>query len=382
MFKKSRWSVAYIFALIFSQGAFAFQNSQATVSGTDQQEIRPDFPYKDGWLGGDAAYSVPIAAYQSLWLFGDSFVGNSNARSRAGSKLVRNSVGISTYDDASGWSIKYFWNRKGKSDPNAFFEPKEGAGYFYWPMDGFKAGENLYVALSRVRTVDKGGPFNFEITGVDLACISNYMLPPEKWKIEYVELNAGTQMFPGVSISVIGQHVYFYMLFDNKSENRRPVLLERIPIKRLTQPSANLEYYAKDHKWKRGFDVKDAEEVFPTGTTEMSVRYHEDSRKWVAISGPAYLSNKILMSTAEALTGPWSEWQTLYEVPEMKPANPVYDPGVFCYAGKEHFEFYQPDKKAIEITYVCNSSKFDKLISNMSIYRPIPLYLPLPAQGK
>ena len=149
MFKKTSL-LAYIFMLVFSQGAYKFQNSQATVSGTDQQEIRPDFPYKDGWLGGDAAYSVPIAAYQSLWLFGDSFVGNSNARSRAGSKLVRNSVGISTYDDASGRSIKYFWNRKGKSDPNAFFEPKEGAGYFYWPMDGFKAGENLYVALSRV----------------------------------------------------------------------------------------------------------------------------------------------------------------------------------------------------------------------------------------
>src|SRR6266436_564179 len=194
MFKKTSL-MAYIFVLVFSQGAEAIQNNHATDSGAGQQEIRPDFPYKDGWLGGDAAYSVPFASNQSLWLFGDSFVGDSNARSRASSKLVRNSVGISTHDDTSGWSIKYFWKRKGKSDPKAFFEPKEGAGYFYWPMDGFQAGEKLYIALSRVRTIDKGGPFNFEITGVDLACISNYILPPEKWKIEYVELNAGTQMF-------------------------------------------------------------------------------------------------------------------------------------------------------------------------------------------
>ena len=382
MFRKSRRSVAFILALIFFQGAYAFQNGQATVSGTDQQEIKPEFPYKDGWLGGDAAYSIPFASNQSLWLFGDSFVGDSNARSRAGSKLVRNSVAISSHDDESGWSIKYFWKRKGKSNPKAFFEPKEGAGYFYWPMDGFQAGQTLYVALSRVRTVDKGGPFNFEITGVDLACISNFTLPPEKWEIEYVELHAGTDLFPGVSISVIGQYAYFYTLFDNKTTKRRPVLLERIHIKRLNQPTTDLEYYSKDHKWKRGFDAQDAEEVFPTGNTEMSVRYHEDSRKWVAISGPAYLSNKILISTADTLTGPWSEWQTFYEVPELKPGNPVYDPDIFCYAGKEHVEFYQPVKKAIEITYVCNSSKLDKLISNMSIYRPIPLYLPLPALGR
>jgi hypothetical protein len=377
MFKKTSL-MAYIFVLVFSQGAEAVQNIQAADSGASQQEIRPDFPYKDGWLGGDAAYSVQFASNQSLWLFGDSFVGDSKARSRAGSKLVRNSVGISSYDDTSGWSIKYFWKRKGKSDPKAFFEPKEGTGYFYWPMDGFQAGENLYVALSRVRNVEKGGPFDFEITGVDLACISNYTLPPEKWEIEYVELHAGTDLFPGVSISVIGQHAYFYTLFDDKTTKRRPVLLERIPIKRLSQPTANLEYYSKDHKWKRGFDAQDAEEVFPTGNTEMSVRYHEDSRKWVAISGPAYLSNKILISAADALTGPWSEWQTFYEVPELKGANP----DIFCYAGKEHFEFYQPNKRAIEFTYVCNSSKFEKLISNMSIYRPIPLYLTLPALGR
>jgi hypothetical protein len=34
----------------------------------------PDFPYREGWLGGDAAYSIPIAPDTSLWLFGDSFV--------------------------------------------------------------------------------------------------------------------------------------------------------------------------------------------------------------------------------------------------------------------------------------------------------------------
>src|ERR1051326_1348583 len=73
------------------------------------------FPYKDGWLGGDAAYSVAVSPTKSVWLFGDSFVNPSageqrnEAKDRRGAKMVRNSVGVSTLDPNAGWQIEYFW---------------------------------------------------------------------------------------------------------------------------------------------------------------------------------------------------------------------------------------------------------------------------------
>src|SRR5690606_20414884 len=39
-----------------------------------QQACWPRFPYRDGWLGGDGAWSVPLSRTRSLWLFGDTFV--------------------------------------------------------------------------------------------------------------------------------------------------------------------------------------------------------------------------------------------------------------------------------------------------------------------
>ncbi len=39
------------------------------------QQCIPEFPHKDGWLGGDADISVPINDTQSMYIFGDTYVG-------------------------------------------------------------------------------------------------------------------------------------------------------------------------------------------------------------------------------------------------------------------------------------------------------------------
>ena len=61
-----------------------------------QAACLPSFPYKDGWLGGDAAYSVRLGDGRSLWLFGDTFVGKPGASDRKGAAMIANSVALST----------------------------------------------------------------------------------------------------------------------------------------------------------------------------------------------------------------------------------------------------------------------------------------------
>src|SRR5262245_33415350 len=55
----------------------------------------PSFPYQQGWLGGDGAYSVPLGPSRTLWLFGDTFVGGPEQRDRAGAQFVHNSIALS-----------------------------------------------------------------------------------------------------------------------------------------------------------------------------------------------------------------------------------------------------------------------------------------------
>ena len=40
----------------------------------------PSFPDKDGWYGGDGAYSIRLDDRRVLWLFGDTFVSDQEGR--------------------------------------------------------------------------------------------------------------------------------------------------------------------------------------------------------------------------------------------------------------------------------------------------------------
>jgi hypothetical protein len=40
----------------------------------------PSFPDKDGWYGGDGAYSIRLDDKRILWLFGDTFVSDETGR--------------------------------------------------------------------------------------------------------------------------------------------------------------------------------------------------------------------------------------------------------------------------------------------------------------
>ena len=184
-------------------------------------------------------------------------------------------------------------------------------------------------------------------------------------------------MIPAASTTVIGGYVYLYTLKIDEVQKARSMVLVRAAVKTLELGARRLEYFSKDHKWRPGFNVADALPVISPGATEMTVRYHEDSRKFVAVTGPDYLSNSIKISTSDTLTGPWSEWRSLYSVPEVTTGKPGFDRDTFCYAGKEHIEFYDAEKKELSITYVCNSSNFQTLISNLTLYHPVSIHIPL-----
>jgi hypothetical protein len=335
----------------------------------------PNFPYKDGWLGGDAAYSIPLAAGQSLWLFGDSFVARTSQSRRQGARFVRNSMAISTCDARNGWQIKYYWGHQNRSAPRAFFDSGTNK-YWYWPLDGFVYQGRLYIALSKVKDNPKEKLLSFETIGVNLAKVSNLSAPPSQWKIEYLKLVEGGAAIPGSAIVLNDGYVYFFTLYDEPARRHQHMILSRLPLEKLANPAAHLEYFAKDQSWKAGLNRDDALVVMETGHSEMSVRYHPEIKQWLAVSGADFLSPQIVMRTAPALTGPWSAWQTIYEIPEMNPKTPGRDPDTWCYAVKEHIEFAQAQK--LLVTYACNSFKLEKLISNMGLYRPQAVLIELP----
>lgn len=298
-----------------------------------QAACLPSFPYKGGWLGGDAAYSVGLPDGRALWLFGDTFVGKPEAADRRGAAMIANSVGLSTCG-ASGFEVSYSWGAG--ETPRAFFEAGEPA-LRYWPFGGFAHEGSVYVALGRIRTTGTG-PFDFAFEGTDLARVTPGASEPSRWVVRVSTLSAER----GVSVAgttIEGGFAYFFVA----GGSGHPIRLARVSLRELDRPT--LRYVSQTP-------------IFSPGTSELSVA--RVGKRWRAVYSQDGLPSPAVVSrTAARLEGPWSEEKVLFAAPKRD--------GAFCYAGKEHPEF---GLSPMIVTYACNAFKPEDVLGDLSLYRP------------
>jgi Domain of unknown function (DUF4185) len=362
--------------LAYTLGAIAvFLIATAAVAAAGTQECVPSFPFKEGWWGADAAYSIPLPDGRVVWIFGDTLYGKARYVKDDNPRMVRNSIGISTCKDGK-WNINYVI-RKGKGGhPRDFFQARNHT-YWYWALDGFTYQGDLWVTLLRVRNtpVTSSAAFAFRTAGADIARVSGLNASPQKWQVKIFPLVPdGVHAYPSATTVVEGKFAYLFALYEEKPN---PMLLARIPLKGLNAPKKNLQYLAKSDTWKPGFDPADAKFVMAPGSSEMSVRYHPALHKWVTVMmAPGFPSDKILFRTAPSLAGPWTKGKDIYQIPDMQHSAPSYSPNTFCYAAKEHPEFEAPGK--LLFTYVCNSLKVGSLTTDLNIYFPKAVTVPMP----
>lgn len=366
-FRALAWSAAYL--LLFA--------GRSSFAAAADAACTPEFPLErgeaKGWLGGDAAYSIPLPDGRDVWIFGDTLYGQQRVVNGSTPQMVRNSIGISTCRHGR-WHLQYVIRKDAQGHPASYFTPQH-PNTWYWALDGFVAGRDLWVTLLCVRNAPaKTAAMAFETCGTDLAHIPSPGPNPQTWKIDYYPLVPdGTHAYPSATAVVDGPGAYIFALNE---KGRRPLEATRIPLRGLNDPQKNLQYLASDGQWKPGFDPAAAEEVMHNGSPELSIRYHPELRQWIAVMfDPEAFSSKILLRTAPSLTGPWSDGQVIYTVPEMQPATSGYDKNTFCYAAKEHPEFERGD---LVFTYVCNTFDVPKLATNLGIYFPRVVRRPMP----
>ena len=342
-------------------------------------ECTPAFPLQSGvphgWQGGDAAYSIPLPDGRDVWIFGDTLFGSSRVVEGQTPRMVHNSLGISTCKNGK-WHLDYVVKHDAAGKAVSYFAPSDST-HWYWALDGFYANGDLWVTLLCIRNPSTPAPagMDFETCGSDLAQISHLDQDPQRWHVTLHPLVPdGLKAYPSATTVVHNGYAYLFALYESGT---RPLLATRIPLTKLSEPSGNLEYLAADESWKHGFDPADAKEVMTHGSTELSIRYHPDLKEWLAVMvDPAWSSDKIILKTAPALTGPWSEGTLVYRMPEME-AGPKHDKNVFCYAGKEHPELEAGSD--LVFTYVCNTLDPSELMSRQDIYRPQVVQQPLPS---
>ena len=328
---------------------------------------------KTGWLGADVAFSIPLQDGRDLWIFGDTLYGEKRTIVSGTPPMVRNSIGVSSCGLGETWNIRYVIRKGPQGKPEDYFHEQK-ARTWYWAMDGFRAGANVWVTLLCVRATDPNSALGFETCGTDLAKISNLGSDPQKWTIRYFPLVPdGVNAYPSATTVIDGN---FAELFAQDQKGSKPLVVTRVALDGLADPRGALQYLSRENKWEHGFDPLAASPVMAKGSPELSIRYHPELKQWLAVMfAPAPFSRDILLRSAPSPTGPWSSGKVIYSVPEMTPGNANYDKDTFCYAGKEHPEFEHGD---LVITYVCNTFAIPKLVNELNIYFPQVVRLPIP----
>ena len=365
-----RWTAIWFMVCVsLALPAYALSSSKGS--------CMPAFPLDASWQGADAAYSISLPDGRDVWIFGDTLYGKSRSLLPSGDPLmVRNSIGISSCDRHGKATLDPVIRRDAKGEAKDFFTAQHPHTW-YWAMDGFFSNKSLWVTLLCIRDAPKTSSLSlgFETCGADLAKVSGLGGDAQKWKVEYFSLVAdGAKAYPSASTVIHGGYAYIFALYEVGS---RPALLTRIPLAGLNEPRQNLEYLAADNTWQKGFDPEKAKHVMETASAEMSVRWHPDLGKWVAVLlDPGGFSDKVLLRDAPSLTGPWSGGEVIYHIPEVQPTYAHHDRDTFCYAAKEHPEFEDPG--SLVFTYVCNTLDVKKITREPWIYFPKSVQMPWP----
>jgi hypothetical protein len=364
----SKCAVVSIFVLLSAASLLAKSDSRSACT--------PSFPLRQPWLGADAAYSIPLPDGRDVWIFGDTLYGDKRLVNGDDPRMVHNTIGISTCNNGL-WKIDYTFHRNHDGNLGNIFESRNKDAW-YWALDGVERNNELWVTLLCVRNAphatSPSAALGFEICGADLAHVTGLKKNPQDWKVAYFPLVAdGVHANPSASTVIDGDNLYIFTLDENGS---RPEILTRIALTGLDDPRKNLQYLGSDDEWHQGLIPAKAKAIMRNGPSELSVRYHPELKKWIAVHvDPTIFSDKVLLRTSPTLMGPWTDGEIIYRIPELQKNSPDYDSDTFCYAGKEHPEFEKTGE--LVFTYVCNSMKPKKL-EGTAIYFPKVVRMPMP----
>ncbi|MFB3896046.1 MAG: DUF4185 domain-containing protein [bacterium] len=326
-----------------------------------------------GWTGADGAYSTPISDNVTLWLYGDSWIGDLVNGKHSGGTMVNNTIAIQNGKNPKTATLNFYWHTDTEGKPVSFITPADGNGWF-WPQATILVNSKLYIFLSQIISI-KGKPdsiWNFQGVGTWIAEVLNPLDNPNDWKINQYHVpfgkfrEKGTFSF-GPALLQDNNYIYIYGCKDEPRQwfIGRNMIIARVPATQITD--FNQWRFYHQGSWIKQPDRSSY--LFNALAPEYSVNYIPYLKQYVCVYTELGMSEKIILRTAAKPQGPWSQPHTIYRCPEVS-WNTTY----FCYAAKAHPELSLSSDELV-ITYVCNSNDFWQMAADSRIY--FPKYLKL-----
>ena len=101
------------------------------------------FTRTEGWTGADAVYSVALSDDVTLWLYGDTWIGDIVDGKHKGATMVNNTIGLQRGKDPATASVKFFWGKMKEDKPATFIRPADGTGGSGYLMESLLMGNYI-----------------------------------------------------------------------------------------------------------------------------------------------------------------------------------------------------------------------------------------------
>jgi hypothetical protein len=332
-------------------GDFSFHVSVAA-------EWNATFQRTNGWIGADVAYSVPLGSDKTLWLFGDTFVGQIRNGKRTAAKMIHSSIAVQSL----GEEPQFYFSVDKKHQPQSFIKSL-GPRTYFWLSDGVRTERGLYFFMQQVEWINNSA-WGFRCVGTWLASVINPDDAPRQWKITtnklpFIRLADGQDVLLGSEILQSGDFIYIYGYSSRtNSTGMRDQIVVRASQKDPSDPG-RWEFYSHG-AWTKDFFKTTP--IFSGAGAEGSVSWQPYLKRFVFIYSDG-IWGSILMRTADAPEGPWSNPVKLYQCPDMK-----MSPHVFCYAAKGHPELSANNE--LLISYAANSESLSEVMNDTRLYWP------------
>lgn len=308
------------------------------------------------WLCADANYSIQLPDGSSLWLFGDTFLGDldENGSIMPGFQFIRNSVIHQTTDERIGLYSGSF--STGASD---FFPTNDDT--WYWPAHGITLNDTLIIFLERYKHEESGTPgFDFVYDGTDLAYMSPitleiYFIDSIGFSYVNKDIRFGNQI-----LSDDDGYIYIY---GRKDEYWGTARYAAPVVARVENDfKGNWEFW--------GSGIWNSECQYTTTISEnacseqFSVITYGD--EYILITQETWLGKKIFATNSPNAFGPFtsSNQILIYETPES----------YFTYNTWAHIQYIENDN--LLISYNVNGG-WDSIVNDADQYRARFLRIPM-----
>lgn len=355
-----------IWCIIMSMGIVMCKSdtSSSGHAAVDVRSVTEDTAFENrflpdtiGFAGGDGVYSQVLPDGRTVWIFGDTFIGNlapGNTRHKTTPLYIRNSFVV-----FNGKERITLQQGKASEFKSMMIPPEVRDGssgkteleLWYWPGDALVEHGKLYVFNSRFTQIDTG-MWDFRFEGTDVV---EFGLP-EIQELRTISLGNFNEIHFGHAICETDSFTYIYGLKDGFAHAARA---------KAGNILGKWQYFT-GQGWTDEF--ADARPMVDfSGSEQFSVFPYR--QKFIMIMQEGHLGRKIFAHIADTPVGPWSAGKLIYETPLPDSTN------LFTYNALAHPQFMKDS--CLLISYNTNSSRLEDHFADALIYRPRFIRVPM-----